>query len=56
MVNGVGRLVAYSSRQLRLVQSGQVASYLLIMIMAIVVFFLIWFNDLTIIRFFNKIF
>jgi len=56
MVNGVGKLVAYSSRQLRLVQSGQVASYLLIMIMAIVVFFLIWFNDLTIMRFFNKIF
>lgn len=56
LVNGVGKLVAYSSRQLRLVQSGQVASYLLIMIMAMVVFFIIWFNDLTILRFFNKIF
>ena len=56
VVNGVGKLVTYSSRQLRLVQSGQVASYLLIMILSIVVFFLIWFNDLTIIRFLNTIF
>jgi NADH-quinone oxidoreductase subunit L len=56
MVNGVGKLVSYSSRQLRLLQSGQVASYLLIMILSIVVFFLIWFNDLTIIRFLNNIF
>jgi NADH-quinone oxidoreductase subunit L len=55
-VNGVGKLVAYSSRQLRLVQSGQVGSYILIMILAMVVFFIIWFNDLTIMRFFNKIF
>ena len=56
LVNGVGKLVSYSSRQLRLVQSGQVASYLLIMILSIVVFFLIWFNDLSIMRFVNKIF
>ena len=56
VVNGVGKLVTYSSRQLRLVQSGQVASYLLIMILSIVVFFLIWLNDLTIIRFLNTIF
>lgn len=56
VVNGVGKLVTYSSRQLRLVQSGQVASYLLIMILSIVVFFLIWFNDLSIMRFLNKIF
>ncbi len=55
-VNGVGKLVSYSSRQLRLVQSGQVASYLLIMILSIVVFFLIWFNDISIMRFINKIF
>lgn len=55
-VNGVGKLVAYGSRQLRLVQSGQVASYILIMILAMVVFFIIWFNDLSITRFFNNIF
>ncbi len=56
LVNGVGKLVAYSSRQLRLLQSGQVASYLLIIMLSIVVFFLIWFNDTTITRFLNNIF
>ncbi len=55
-INGVGKLVSYSSRQLRLVQSGQVASYLLIMILSIVVFFIIWFNDITIMKFLNKLF
>jgi NADH-quinone oxidoreductase subunit L len=55
-VNGVGKLVAYGSRQLRLIQSGQVASYLLIMILSMVVFFIIWFNDATIIRYLDKIF
>jgi len=52
----VGKLVAYSSRQLRLIQSGQVASYLLIMILSMVVFFIVWFNDITIMRFLGKIF
>ncbi len=56
MVNGVGRLVGYGSRQLRLLQSGQVGNYILIMVLAIVVFFVIWFNDLSIMRFFSKIF
>ena len=56
VVNGVGKFIAYSSRQVRLVQSGQVASYLLIMILSLVVFFIVWFNDLTIIGFLNKLF
>jgi NADH-quinone oxidoreductase subunit L len=56
IVNGVGRLVGYGSRQLRLLQSGQVGNYILVMIMAMVVFILIWFNDATIMRFFSKIF
>ncbi len=55
-VNGVGKLVAYGSRQFRLIQSGQVASYLLIMILSMVVFFIVWFNDATIMGFLNKIF
>jgi NADH-quinone oxidoreductase subunit L len=55
-VNGIGKLVSYGSRQIRLVQSGQVGSYLLIMILAIVVFFLVWFNDLHLQRFFQKYF
>lgn len=56
LVNGLGKLVGYGSRQLRLVQSGQVGNYILIMVLAMVVFFLVWFNDATIIRFFSKIF
>lgn len=56
LVNGVGKLVSYGSRQLRLIQSGQVGNYILVMVLAMVVVFLIWFNDVTIIRFFEKIF
>jgi NADH-quinone oxidoreductase subunit L len=56
LVNGVGKLVSYGSRQLRLIQSGQVGNYILVMVLAMVVVFLIWFNDQTIIRFFEKIF
>ncbi|MBY0482497.1 MAG: NADH-quinone oxidoreductase subunit L [Chitinophagaceae bacterium] len=55
-VNGVGKLVAYGSRQLRLVQSGQVGNYVLIMVLAIVVFILVWFNDLTIMYYLNRLF
>ena len=40
-VNGVGRAVQYGSRQLRLLQSGQVGSYILIMVVATVLFFII---------------
>lgn len=56
LVNGVGRMVSYGSRQLRLLQSGQVGNYILIMVLAMVVFFLIWFNDASIVQLFNKIF
>ncbi len=56
LVNGVGKLVGYGSRQLRLIQSGQVGNYILIMVLAMVVFFLVWFNDAYIMQFFNKIF
>lgn len=55
-VNGVGRLVTYSSRQLRLVQSGQVGNYILIMVLSIIVIIFIWINDATIFRFISKIF
>lgn len=43
MVNGVGRLVQYGSRQLRWIQSGQVGSYVLLMVLGILVFFVIQF-------------
>lgn len=56
LVNGVGKMVGYGSRQLRLLQSGQVGNYILIMVLAMVVFVLIWFNDATIMQFVEKIF
>ena len=55
-VNGVGKLVGYASRQFRLIQSGQVGSYILMMVMAVALFIIIWFNDNTIMHFIRKIF
>lgn len=43
VVNGVGRLVNYGSRQLRWMQSGQVGSYVLLMVISIVMFFVLQF-------------
>jgi NADH-quinone oxidoreductase subunit L len=43
MVNGIGRVVNYGSRQLRLVQSGQVGAYVLLMTIGILIFFIIQF-------------
>lgn len=41
LVNGVGRGVLYGSRQFRWLQSGQVASYLLLMVVGLIAFFVI---------------
>ncbi len=43
IVNGIGKLVQAASRQLRLIQSGQVGSYVLLMVISILVFFVIEF-------------
>jgi len=43
IVNGVGRLVNYGSRQLRLLQSGQVGSYVLLMVLGMLLIFVIQF-------------
>ncbi len=43
MVNGVGRLVNYGGRQLRWLQSGQVGSYVLLMVVSMVLFFVLQF-------------
>lgn len=56
IVNGVGYLVQFSSKKLRLVQSGQVESYLLTMVLAIVVLFLVFWNQAHVLRFLHKIF
>lgn len=39
IVNGVGRSIQYGSRQLRLLQSGQVGNYILLMVVSILLFF-----------------
>jgi NADH-quinone oxidoreductase subunit L len=43
IVNGVGKSVQYGSRQLRLLQSGQVGSYVLFMIIGMVILFVLQF-------------
>ena len=43
LVNGVGKAVNYGSRQLRLLQSGQVGSYVLLMVISMLVIFVIQF-------------
>ena len=40
-VNGVGKAVNYGSRQIRLLQSGQVGAYVLMMVLGILIFFII---------------
>jgi NADH-quinone oxidoreductase subunit L len=42
-VNGVGRVLHYGSRQLRWLQSGQVGSYVLLMVLSMLVFFVFQF-------------
>ena len=41
IVNGVGRMVQYSGRQLRLLQSGQAGNYILLMVFSMVIIFVI---------------
>ena len=41
IVNGVGRGVNYGSRQIRLLQSGQVGNYILMMVIGILILFII---------------
>ena len=43
LVNGVGRMVNYGGRQLRWLQSGQVGSYVLLMVISMVLFFVLQF-------------
>ena len=41
LVNGVGKGINYGSRQIRLLQSGQVGAYILMMVAGILVLFII---------------
>jgi len=56
IVNGIGTLVNYSSRQLRLLQNGFVGAYILLMVLSMLGVLLLWINDFTIVHFFTKIF
>jgi NADH-quinone oxidoreductase subunit L len=56
VVNGIGKFIQYSSRQVRLVQSGHVGNYVLLMITAFVVIIFVWINDGHIVKFISKIF
>lgn len=40
-MNGVGRVVNYGSRQIRLLQNGQVGAYVLMMVIGILVLFIV---------------
>lgn len=40
-VNSVGRMIQYASRQVRLIQNGQVGSYILVMVLSLIVIILI---------------
>ena len=55
VINGTGKLVQYSARQLRLIQNGQVGYYILFMVLGIVSLFLFWFNDTALLRFFHNL-
>ena len=43
IVNGVGRAVSYSSRQVRLLQSGLVGNYVLLMVLSMLALFVVTF-------------
>ncbi len=40
-VNGIGKAVNYSSRQIRLLQTGQVSAYMMLMVVAVLILFII---------------
>ncbi len=53
--NGVAKATLYLARQIRFIQSGRIATYLLIGIFTMYLFFIIWFNDSSITHFFIKL-
>lgn len=56
VVNGVGRFVHYGARQIRLLQSGLVGSYILFMVLSITVLFLVFWNQEIIKAFLQNMF
>jgi NADH-quinone oxidoreductase subunit L len=56
LVNGVGKGINYAGRQIRLVQSGQVGNYILMMVLSMVLLILLIFYGNNIDTLLNKIF
>ena len=50
-VNGTGKFISYLSRQIRLVQTGQVGGYILMMVVSMVVILFVWIHDIEIYKF-----
>lgn len=56
IVNGIGRFVQYASRQIRLIQSGQVGGYILVMILSFAILFVVFWNQAQIVEWVKYIF
>jgi NADH-quinone oxidoreductase subunit L len=56
VVNGVGRGVQYAGRQIRLMQSGQVGNYILMMVLSVVLMIILIFYGHNVTPVINKIF
>jgi NADH-quinone oxidoreductase subunit L len=54
LVNGVGKGINYAGRQMRLVQSGQVGNYILMMVLSMVLLVLLIFYGNNIDTFLNN--
>jgi NADH-quinone oxidoreductase subunit L len=55
-VNGTGKLISYSARQLRQLQSGQTGSYIMMMVLSIVLLIMAVMYQRTLLDFIQKIF
>ncbi len=56
VVNGTGRFINYSSRQIRHMQSGSIGNYILVMVLSIVILFAIYWNQAEIAKLLGKMF
>ncbi|MCX8473548.1 MAG: NADH-quinone oxidoreductase subunit L [Sediminibacterium sp.] len=55
ITTALSNLFLYLARQMRYIQNGKIATYLLVAIFTMYLFFIIWFNDISITNFFTKL-
>ena len=55
-IRSIQNFILYTSRNLRLLQSGFITNYLIISILAIYLFFILWYNEVKIVQFIHKLF